>query len=595
MLILLSGLLTTSPVLADTPAPSPGPGWGVEKLLETEMASSFRFANGLLAVPKEVTGSRGAGFSWDIYRLGLGPGDPPVAGVLRDVVTGWSISLDENLVAFTAPKPGTDPDVGSADIYVLELSGGEPRLLSRKSPEVVLGAQVDGNHVLWWQWGFHHQAEVMLYDHSTGLTTNISANPDSNGNPDIDGDDVVWQLWNGAFHWIFHYRISTGKTEELARGIRWTANLSPQVEDGRAIWVTHEWLTPQEDRSSLFLRNLAEGRNQLITTSGGGLWAVLSGDLLLISKSEDGERFELSVRNLLTGSARLVGDSATNPELIPFASPDQTDNTILYGLAEPLASGEGFHSTIYIYDGATDQTTEVVEGDNIGLSQLDRGRVVFIQGSSPDTSPAATLWLAIKDDAPSYGRYLDVPRGHTFHDEILGLSDRGIVEGYGMFPFLAYKPSLPVLRAQYAKMLVTALGLHDDVWTNWDHPTFKDVPQPAGLSEPDRYPFDYVEEAAEAGLIQGFSTDIFAPWQEITRAQLALMIARAGKGRLITPAAPAPFTDILGLSVEARDAIAFCYANGIVSGKTDTTFDPGAKATRGQAAKMTWGLLRALD
>lgn len=119
--------------------------------------------------------------------------------------------------------------------------------------------------------------------------------------------------------------------------------------------------------------------------------------------------------------------------------------------------------------------------------------------------------------------------------------------------------------------------------------------QPSFQTDPGRYPFDYVEEAAAAGIIKG-AAGTFNPYADITRVQLALMIARAAAGRLVPPgpAALAVFSDVQGLSAEARQAVALCYENGIINGKTTTTFVPYGHATRGQAAKMTWGLLLAL-
>ena len=74
------------------------------------------------------------------------------------------------------------------------------------------------------------------------------------------------------------------------------------------------------------------------------------------------------------------------------------------------------------------------------------------------------------------------------------------------------------------------------------------------------------------------------------------MIARAAGGKLVPPSAASltVFTDVQGLPDEARQAVALCYENDIISGKTTTTFVPYGHATRGQAAKMTWGLLLAL-
>jgi len=186
----------------------------------------------------------------------------------------------------------------------------------------------------------------------------------------------------------------------------------------------------------------------------------------------------------------------------------------------------------------------------------------------------------------------DVLPSYQFYEHIMNLAARRIVGGVTDTQF---GPQGTIKRAQFAKVITHATGIHDGAWTAWGDPSFSDVPQPAVQTDSARYPFDYVEEAAAAGIVKG-AGGLFNPYQDITRVQLALMISRATGGRL-TPPDPASlgvFTDLQGLSEEAREAVALCYEHGIISGKTATTFVPYGHATRGQAAKMTWGLLVAL-
>ncbi len=188
--------------------------------------------------------------------------------------------------------------------------------------------------------------------------------------------------------------------------------------------------------------------------------------------------------------------------------------------------------------------------------------------------------------------FSDVLPSHHFFAQIMSLADRRIADGVSETQF---GPDRTIKRAQFAKVITNAMGLHDGTWTNWGDPSFSDVPQPTVQIDPARYPFDYVEEAAAAGIVRG-AAGTFDPYADITRVQLALMIARAAGGKLAppSPAALGVFSDLQGLSEEARQAVALCYEHGIISGKTATTFVPYGHATRGQAAKMTWGLLLAL-
>jgi hypothetical protein len=79
----------------------------------------------------------------------------------------------------------------------------------------------------------------------------------------------------------------------------------------------------------------------------------------------------------------------------------------------------------------------------------------------------------------------------------------------------------------------------------------------------------------------------------ITRVQLALMLVRAGAGGLSAPPAGyrLSFTDV---PAYAREAVRTAAYNGLVSGKTHTIFDPYGQATRGQVAKIVYGLLGVL-
>lgn len=180
--------------------------------------------------------------------------------------------------------------------------------------------------------------------------------------------------------------------------------------------------------------------------------------------------------------------------------------------------------------------------------------------------------------------FTDVPAGHPFYEAITALATLGVVSGsQGLF-----HPDALVTRAQFAKIIVLALGRHTAAVDNADSPTFRDVPYRG-----DPYPFDFVEEAVALGIIKGRDDGTFGPLANVTRAQLALMLVRAGgDGLRPVPAGyVCPFTDVPAF---ARDAVAVAYYNGLLSGKTHTLFSPYSTATRGHVAKMVFGLYQAL-
>ena len=161
-----------------------------------------------------------------------------------------------------------------------------------------------------------------------------------------------------------------------------------------------------------------------------------------------------------------------------------------------------------------------------------------------------------------------------------------MVSGYddGLF-----HPNYPVTRAQFAKIIVLALGRHTVAVDNQATPTFSDV-RYTGVD----FPFDFVEEAVGLGVIQGYGDGTFGPSVSVTRAQLALMLVRAGGAGLRSPPTgyPCPFTDV---PEYAREAVRVALYNGLVSGKTATHFDPYGWATRGHVAKMVYELRQVLE
>jgi len=181
--------------------------------------------------------------------------------------------------------------------------------------------------------------------------------------------------------------------------------------------------------------------------------------------------------------------------------------------------------------------------------------------------------------------FSDVPVTHVFHEPITRLAAVGVVNGY---PDGLFHPGTPVTRAQFAKIVVSALGAHTDEIDNADAPTFPDVPY-TGLV----YPFDFVEEAVGLGIIHGHADGRFAPGADVPRLQLALMLVRAGGDGLAAPPAGygCPFVDVPSYG---RDAVATAYHNGLLSGKTATIFDPYGSATRGHVAKMVYALTQLL-
>lgn len=93
-----------------------------------------------------------------------------------------------------------------------------------------------------------------------------------------------------------------------------------------------------------------------------------------------------------------------------------------------------------------------------------------------------------------------------------------------------------------------------------------------------------IVRAARLGVMQGFSDGSFRPDAPLTRAQFVTILHRLA-GRPAAGASP-PFQDTAGLSGEFRQAIAWAYGEGYVSGTSPAAFHPGGTLSRQAAMKI---------
>jgi hypothetical protein len=111
---------------------------------------------------------------------------------------------------------------------------------------------------------------------------------------------------------------------------------------------------------------------------------------------------------------------------------------------------------------------------------------------------------------------------------------------------------------------------------------FSDVPDGAWYANP-------VIWAAENRIVSGIGGGLFAPDNNITREQFASILYRFAKEyqkRDVSKTAELTFADSGDISEYAREAVRWCVANKIISGRPGNIFDPQGNATRAEVAVM---------
>ncbi len=173
--------------------------------------------------------------------------------------------------------------------------------------------------------------------------------------------------------------------------------------------------------------------------------------------------------------------------------------------------------------------------------------------------------------------FTDVPATHWAATYIKALCEKEIIAGYldGTF-----KPNNNISRAEFAKIIVGALGLAE---VKPATPTFADVPAA-------NWAYGYVEAAAKSGLVKG-SDGKFRPNDSISRQEIALILVRAMNKEseaLAKAGELTNFKDDAKIAAWAKGHVIIAVAEGLITGYPNNTFGPVKNATRAESAKMVY-------
>lgn len=173
-------------------------------------------------------------------------------------------------------------------------------------------------------------------------------------------------------------------------------------------------------------------------------------------------------------------------------------------------------------------------------------------------------------------------KGYWGEPYVSELASRDVIGG---FPNGTFRPTDEITRAQFAAIVVKALGIQPSSGGK----VFTDVP--AG-----HWAANAIASASNAGLIGGFPDGTFKPEEKITRAQALIILSKAlaGEGPHL-PNAMAKFTDANAVPDWAKGAIESAAAAGIIVNFPDATkIQPNSVATRGEVAGMMYQTLNVL-
>ncbi|MGI6066500.1 MAG: S-layer homology domain-containing protein [Bacillota bacterium] len=168
-------------------------------------------------------------------------------------------------------------------------------------------------------------------------------------------------------------------------------------------------------------------------------------------------------------------------------------------------------------------------------------------------------------------------------DAIEILAGRGIIEGTGT----GFEPKRSITRAEFIKMLVTALELELEIKEYQDR-LFQDVEAKDWFSQT-------VAAAWEKGIIEGDPDGRFRPHAEISRNEIAAILYRLAENResdLETNALT--FSDTGKIPAWALDGVKYAFGSGLMKGYEDNTFQGGKFLNRAEAAVVIYRYLQGV-
>ncbi|WP_305205619.1 S-layer homology domain-containing protein, partial [Faecalibaculum rodentium] len=248
------------------------------------------------------------------------------------------------------------------------------------------------------------------------------------------------------------------------------------------------------------------------------------------------------------------------------------------GKETPITDFDGHTIAVRLpYAPAKDEKT----GNLYAVYVDGKGKVEWLTKSSYDPDLGTVVFEAGHFSIYGIGYKNPVPvftdiKNHWAEDNIIFVASRGLLAGTGNNQF---SPDTGMTRG----MFVTALGRLADIDPNsYKTGKFTDV-------KADAYYAPYVNWAAEKGIVNGTSATTFSPDTNITREQMAVIMANyAKKLGYDLPAAheAVTFADNAQISGWAAKEVKAMQQAGIMAGKGGNRFDPKGTATRAEVATV---------
>jgi hypothetical protein len=326
-------------------------------------------------------------------------------------------------------------------------------------------------------------------------------------------------------------------------------------------------------------------------------FTVVGVSMVYVSGSDYGYYWTTDFGGVVDPTAHSLGSAPSSTTTTAYVPPSTTTTTAYVPPSTTNTTASTTTTTAYIRPSTT-TTTAYIPPSTTATVAPTTTTTAYVPPTTTTTTtttayvpPKTTTTTTTVHEAStttttvaSAPVFEDVGGGTLYADQIQLMAARGIVSGYGNGLF---GPYASVMRQQFAKMIVLALG---DSAAPISSCQFRDVGTDSSSADP-YYPAGYVAACAALGITVGKTPSMFYPYEQISRAQLITMVARAADLGEPPSWYQPPFGDFSSDHYPwARRA---AYA-GLLDGfqGLGPSFDFWAPATRGEVCLLLGNLLQ---
>ena len=177
---------------------------------------------------------------------------------------------------------------------------------------------------------------------------------------------------------------------------------------------------------------------------------------------------------------------------------------------------------------------------------------------------------------PEESLFADISN-HWAKNDIIKIAELGIINGKGDKLFA---PDDSIKRGEFAAIIARAYSLSSDT----AEPEFADI-------STDDWCYSAVEAVVKAGIMKG-SDGKFRPWDNITRQEIAVVLANIARGKSLQGKIEVPeFADSEKIADWAKADVMYAAELGLLNGVDSSYFAPTSDATRAQVVVIIKRLL----